>query len=976
MKRILALFLVLTMVFSMVACDLSAGLGGITSSSKQDGGGATQLVSVFFKTTEPAAIIIGQSTIKVEKGEMLDWTAVPTADLTGCEFVGWAYDINGDRMLDVASDRFDEDTVLYAIFKRASSGDDSDDETASCEGDSDVADSSTVDSNPDGSTTDSSGIDKPTDSDVDESVTDSSVIDRPTSGSTTDSSVIDRPTSGSTTDSSVIDRPTSESTTDSSVIDRPTSESTTDSSDIDRPTSESTTDSSDIDTPTSESTTDSSDIDIPTSESTTDSSVIDTPTDSSTPGSGNDEDVDEDVVYIFYEPGLGMLEDDQWEVELERGDRYTNHPTPTRAGYTFAGWCVDEECTSLVTNGKRYTDDVTYLYAAWEKVETFTVEFCSFGSYIGKTQVVKGEMVMPIEVEYTEGYIFRGWEYNGKLWDFFEDVVTCDMVLEAKYDLQKYSITYENLNGAANSNKTSYTVEDAFTLNDLSLDGYTFEGWYLDEALEKEITTIYYGTTGDIVLYAGWEKIVVVPTPPGEEEAPTVLEKWSGKTLNILATIWGGTYEPSAPWSQPELTVGPNDWNSTAGFGYLINTAILRRAEEIRSTYGVELNWINARSMLVATLLSETIVAGSENTKFHIAMPRILETQDIVATNSIYDLANRRYIDLTKSYYNQASVESYSVHDRTLFAGGDFSFLDESTTFVQYFNYAMLEGMKDCPDLYQLVRDGKWTIEQMTNIAKLVSKNSAEVEWTDDDTYGYGTTNLSRFYQYSGIQQVSTGETEYGIEYVITLNDPKVSTLIDKILTIKNSEWARIDWNGGYGAIQLAFEEGRLLFYDEVVQRTNYFGYQDESFKVGILPEPKLDESQASYCSPCSYQSTVMCVPKATPDREMSDYFFEILAYTGQKYIMKAYMEDLRNCLDAETSAESMEMLEEYVFPGMIYDQGWMYGWDGLLNEVQNESYSSGRPNFTASYEYAIEQARETVAKWNLAWYDYTEKIK
>ena len=920
MKRILALFLVLTMVFSMVACDLSAGLGGTTSSSKQDGGGATQLVSVFFKTTEPAAIIIGQSTIKVEKGEMLDWTAVPTADLKGCEFVGWAYDINGDRMLDVASDRFDEDTVLYAIFKRASSGDDSDDETASCEGDSDVADSSAVDSNPDGSTTDSSGIDKPTDSDVDESATDSSVIDRPTSGSTTDSSVIDRPTS--------------------------------------------------------ESTTDSSDIDMPTSESTTDSSVIDTPTDSSTPGSGNDEDVDEDVVYIFYEPGLGMLEDDQWEVELERGDRYTNHPTPTRDGYTFAGWCVDEECTSLVTNGRRYTDDVTYLYAAWEKVETFTVEFYSFGSYIGKTKVVKGGTVIPLEVEYTEGYIFRGWEYSGKLWDFFEDVVTCDMVLEAKYDLQKYSITYENLNGASNSNKTSYTVEDAFTLNDLSLDGYTFEGWYLDEALEQEVTTIYYGTTGDIVLYAGWEKIVVVPTPPGEEEAPTVLTKWSGKTLNILATIWGGTDVPGAPWSQPELTVGPNDWNSTLGFGSLINSAILTRAEEIENTYGVTLNWINARSMHIATYLNTAIVAGNESQRYHIAMPRMLEAQDIVATNSIYDLANRRYIDLTKSYYNQASVEAYSVQEHTLFAGGDFSFLEEETTFVQYFNDAMLEGMQDRPDLYQLVRDGKWTIDQMINIAKLVTKNSAEVEWTDDDIYGYGTGNLSRFYQYSGIQQVSVGETEYGIEYVITLNDSKVGTLIDKILTIKGADWARTEWTGGYGAMQQAFEEGRLLFYDEVVQRTDYFSNQNDDFKVGILPEPKLSESQASYHTLCSYQGTVMCVPKATPDREMSDYFVEILAYTGQKHIMKAYMQQVRANLGIDNAEESMEMLEEYIFPGVIYDQGWMYGWNGLLNTVQSESYSSGKPNFTVSYEYAIEQARETVTKWNLAWYDYTDKIK
>ena len=483
------------------------------------------------------------------------------------------------------------------------------------------------------------------------------------------------------------------------------------------------------------------------------------------------------------------------------------------------------------------------------------------------------------------------------------------------------------------------------------------------------------GSEGDTTGSSDSSSGTIPEPPPIDEDPPTVIEKWSGKTLNILATTWGGA-EPGAPWSQVELTVGPNDWNSTAGFGYLINSAVLRRAADIKTTYGVELNWINARGDHIATLLSEAIVAGSESTKYHIAMPRMLEAQTIVATNSIYDLAGRRYIDLTKSYYNQASVESYSVQDRTLFVSGDFSFLDEETSYLTYYNVAMTKGIKDFPNLYQMVKNGKWTIEQMTNIAKLVTKNNGEPEWTDDDIYGYGTGNLSRFYQYSGIKQVSVGETEYGLEYVITLNDPKVSTLIDKILVIKNSEWARTDWTGGFEGMQKAFEEGRLLFYDEVIQKCSYFKNQNDSFKVGLLPCPKLSESQATYYTPCSYQSVVMCIPKATTDREMSDYFFEILSYTGQKHIMSAYKENLKTTLDPDTAAESMEIIESYIFSNLCYDQGYMYGWNGLLNSVQSESYSSGKPNFTAVYEAAIEQALETVSNWNLAWYDYTDKVK
>ncbi|MBO5262188.1 MAG: hypothetical protein J6B45_03990 [Clostridia bacterium] len=480
-------------------------------------------------------------------------------------------------------------------------------------------------------------------------------------------------------------------------------------------------------------------------------------------------------------------------------------------------------------------------------------------------------------------------------------------------------------------------------------------------------TTVPSGSTGSSTGGSG-----VDPKPPQPDIYPEVVTKWEGSTLNILATIWTGE-APSAPWSQVELTVGENDWNSTAGFGVIINSAVLRRAQEIKDTYGVELNWINARGSQIANIISEAIVSGA-GTKYHIAMPRMMEAQTIVSGNSIYDLANREYINLSNSYYSQTAVESYTVYDHTLFAAGDFSFLDEQTSYLIYYNVAMTTGFEAFPDLYQLVKDGKWTIDQMTNVAKLVKKNEGDPNWTDDDTYGFGTTNMSRFFQYSGIKQVSVGESKYGgMEYKLSLDDPKVGTLIDKILTITGADWARTSWDGDYTALQAAFTEGRLLFYNEVIQKSDYFAQQTDEFKVGLLPCPKLSESQDTYYTPCSYQSVVMCIPKATPDREMSDYFFEILSYTGQKFIMSAYKENLRTKLDPETAADSMHIIEEYIFKNLCYDQGYMYGWNGLLSSVQNESYASGKNNFTSEYTDAAEEALATLANWNLAWYDYTE---
>jgi uncharacterized repeat protein (TIGR02543 family) len=70
-----------------------------------------------------------------------------------------------------------------------------------------------------------------------------------------------------------------------------------------------------------------------------------------------------------------------------------------------------------------------------------------------------------------------------------------------------YTITYENTFNASNkSNPTTYSASDeAVTLSDITRRGYTFSGWYTDEALTQKITEISAGTTGDLTLYAGWE---------------------------------------------------------------------------------------------------------------------------------------------------------------------------------------------------------------------------------------------------------------------------------------------------------------------------------------------------------------------------------------------------------------------------------------------------------------------------------------
>lgn len=121
-----------------------------------------------------------------------------------------------------------------------------------------------------------------------------------------------------------------------------------------------------------------------------------------------------------------------------------------------------------------------------------------------------------------DGYTFAGWNTKAdgsgdsyKDEDSVAPLTETDQDTITLYAMWKDSseITYHiryvlNINNAKNDNPKTYTNKsDAITLNAPVLDGYTFKGWFSDKDFTQKVTEIAKGSTGDITLYALWEKI-------------------------------------------------------------------------------------------------------------------------------------------------------------------------------------------------------------------------------------------------------------------------------------------------------------------------------------------------------------------------------------------------------------------------------------------------------------------------------------
>ena len=130
------------------------------------------------------------------------------------------------------------------------------------------------------------------------------------------------------------------------------------------------------------------------------------------------------------------------------------------------------------------------------------------GNYSDKvdTYDYQAAITQPAKPERT-GYTFNGWDKTPATIMPAEN-----LTYTAQWNIVTYTITYENLNGASNSNPTSYNVEsETITLQAPgNRDDFAFGGWYSDADYTTSVTQIPQGSTDNITLYAKWIAIYSV----------------------------------------------------------------------------------------------------------------------------------------------------------------------------------------------------------------------------------------------------------------------------------------------------------------------------------------------------------------------------------------------------------------------------------------------------------------------------------
>ena len=181
-------------------------------------------------------------------------------------------------------------------------------------------------------------------------------------------------------------------------------------------------------------------------------------------------------------------------------DRFTAKgpsENPSKEGYTFKYFSKDKKVA--FDYNAEITENIT-LYAVYE-INKYTVTYINEGSEYHKEELTYKSKHEKIEDPFKTGYTFTGWYNENEEKVEYPIIVTKDITLHSKYEINKYTITF-NDEDRITTKEVNYNNKVEPVINQ-GKTGYTFKYWSIEKGgKEYNFNTL---VTENMTLYAVYE---------------------------------------------------------------------------------------------------------------------------------------------------------------------------------------------------------------------------------------------------------------------------------------------------------------------------------------------------------------------------------------------------------------------------------------------------------------------------------------
>jgi ABC-type glycerol-3-phosphate transport system substrate-binding protein len=370
-----------------------------------------------------------------------------------------------------------------------------------------------------------------------------------------------------------------------------------------------------------------------------------------------------------------------------------------------------------------------------------------------------------------------------------------------------------------------------------------------------------------------------------------------------------------------------------------VNDAVYRRTVEIDQQFNIKLTpvWVAYGSQVSS--LRNSVLAG--DSAHDVVMTSYERCYDAAVAGLFADLAAIPELDLSNPWWDQNLVNETSVMNKVYYASGDISIVVKDGTWAMMFNKE-LHKQYGLPDVYEIVKNGEWTLDKLAELSKGVTVDlNGDGKIDKDDQVGFSTTTDSvRSFIFSTGSRIIKKDADDMPHFV--LDSESAITNLEKIYDLFRGpdevSFMSTDWQ----LSENMFNEGRALFYAEVMRKVTDLRAMDQDF--GVLPLPKASSAQENhYTNIHKYASEAAAVPAGASVEEASraGMVLEAMAYMGFKYMTPAYY-DIALKSKYARDEESAEMLD-IIFGGSSADLGYVGNIGNFLESLVSNVVRSNR---------------------------------
>lgn len=393
--------------------------------------------------------------------------------------------------------------------------------------------------------------------------------------------------------------------------------------------------------------------------------------------------------------------------------------------------------------------------------------------------------------------------------------------------------------------------------------------------------------------------------------------KYNNETISIISR--------GRDWCKDEVSV-------EALTGDVINDAIYNRNAAVEDRLGVKIvNQLTTDkdNYSITETIRKQVQAGTD--EYNLFANSVYATIMYTADNLFQNMTDLQYLDLDQPYWSQGFNEAASIGEAQYFATGAICLSMYRFIFVTFFNKGIFDE-NQVPYLYDVVNDGKWTLDYQRQISQNIYSDLNGNGTKDEvDRYGFITNhNMIGVDAYWSSCQLPILGKDADNFLVYNVNVERMSNAVDKInLLLHENDGAYLVANKSADAEQ--DDICRMFSQDQAAMTTLRLIHVESddmrnmSNLYGIVPVPKLDESQEKYYSYAHDTMTAYGIPLTVVDDElqMVGAFLEAMASESQRTVAPAYYE-LALKTKYVSDEESVKMLDDivnnfYVDAGVLY---------------------------------------------------------